>query len=273
MPKKYSKNTKDLNQLLVEKSGLVFHLYFDRDIDGFVKLLDPEFVWIGSYEFQYTKGIEQFLKITKEEQNEISAQVFDEEYNILFHGKDLWIVHGCFSAAAWKDETTYLYTRQRATFVWKYTEQDFKLLHLHCTMARDVPLEGNIQNPKKEHKRWFEYMQNVEKQKNSFQNRLMLKDINGNIHYIAPSEVIYIHINYRIATVYTVNGFFDVRQTLSQLFEKLPFLMQIHKSWLVNPLYITEIRRYYALTSNNVKIPIGKSRYNDIRSSLKYIKK
>ena len=89
MQKKYSKNTKDLNQLLVEKSGLVFHLYFDRDIDGFIKLLDPEFVWIGSYEFQYTKGIEQFLKITKEEQSEISAQVFDEEYNILFHDKNL----------------------------------------------------------------------------------------------------------------------------------------------------------------------------------------
>lgn len=273
MTKESFKSITDQNQLLIQKSSLVFHLYFNRDMDHFVELLDPEFVWIGSYEFQYTRGIEQFLEITKFEQSEISAQVFDEEYSILFHDKNLWIVHGCFSAAAWKDETTYLYTKQRATFVWKYTEQEFKLLHLHCTMARDVPLEGNIQNPQQEHKRWFEYMQNTEKSKNSFQNRLMLKDINGSIHYIAPSEVIYIHINYRISSIYTVSGKFDVRQTLSQLFEKLPFLMQIHKSWLVNPLYITEIRRYYALTSNNIKIPIGKSRYNDVRSALKYIKK
>lgn len=89
MAKEYSKNMTDFNQILIQKSSFVFHAYFDRDMDSFVKLLDPDFVWIGSYEFQYARGIDHFLEITKEEQGEIAAQVFDEEYNILFHEKSI----------------------------------------------------------------------------------------------------------------------------------------------------------------------------------------
>ena len=68
MAKEYSKNMTDFNQILIQKSSFVFHAYFDRDMDSFVKLLDPDFVWIGSYEFQYERGIDHFLEITKEEQ-------------------------------------------------------------------------------------------------------------------------------------------------------------------------------------------------------------
>lgn len=31
-------------------------------MEQFVKLLDENFVWIGSYDFQFTRGIEEFLK-------------------------------------------------------------------------------------------------------------------------------------------------------------------------------------------------------------------
>ena len=57
-----------LEQELIQQSSLVFHSYFDRDMDTFVSLLDENFVWIGSYDFQYSKGIDEFLEITKEEQ-------------------------------------------------------------------------------------------------------------------------------------------------------------------------------------------------------------
>lgn len=33
---------------------------------------------------------------------------------------------------------------QRAAYIWKLVEGEFRLLHLHCTMARDVPLEGDV---------------------------------------------------------------------------------------------------------------------------------
>lgn len=265
--------TSELQKTLISQSSFVFHSYFDRDMPSFLDLLDPDFVWIGSYEFQHSVGIEQFINITRDEQNEIPAQVFDEEYKLLSHEKNTWIVYGCFSASAWKDETTYLYTRQRATLIWRLTEKGFRLLHLHCTMARDIPLVGETPLPprRKPSIRWYEYMQLAEKDRNTAKKRILIKDINGNIHYLLRAEILYIQISYRISTIYTGNGSFEIRKNLNQLLEELPFLLQVHKSWLVNPIYIAEIKRYVVTLSNKVQIPVGKSRYNEVKENLKMI--
>lgn len=267
-------NISEIQQKLVNYSSSVFHYYFGRDMDSFVKLLDPAFVWIGSYHFQYTKGIEQFLEVTKEEQQEIAAEVFDEEYQILPCGQQLWVLHGKFSASAWKDDT-YLFTEQRATLVWKRVEDDFKLIHLHCTMARDIPLQGKLELPEtpKGNIRWYEYMLNTEKKRGASGRRILLRDTGGNIHYLQPAEIIYIRIHSHIATVYTGNEQFSIRKNLNQLLEELSFLKQVHRSWLVNPMYILELRRYFITLTNHIQIPIGKSRYNDVCDDLKWVTK
>lgn len=266
----------DLQQQLIIKCSLVFHSYFDRDMDQFVKLLDENFVWIGSYDFQFTRGIEEFLKITEDEQNEVQAQVYDEEYHILSHAQNTWIVYGSFSASAWKDEETFLYTHQRATYVWNLTEDGFKLLHLHCTMSRDIPLEGQPMEGKinKGEKTaldssWFDYMLRADAKRNQKQERILLKDSSGEIHYLLPAEILYISISYKIATVHTSSGTFCIHRSLNQLLTFMPFLIQIHKSWLVNPIYVQQIRRYTITLSNKEELPIGKSRYTEIREVLK----
>lgn len=255
-----------IEKLLIEKCSLIFHSYFNRDMDTFIQMLDQDFVWIGSYEFQFAQGINEFLKITKEEQNELSAEVYDEEYHILSHEQNIWIVYGRFCASAWKDETTFLYTRQRATYVWKYTEGKFKLLHLHCTMARDVPLEGaiTVDAAKKTNTRWYDYMLYAENLRSEKDTHFLLKDEQGGLHYLLPNEILYVSISYRVATVYTSTGSFCVRKNLVQLQELMPFLLQTHKSWLVHPLYITKIKRYAVTLVNGIEIPVGKPRYNEV---------
>lgn len=265
-------NIPDIQQKLIDYSSSVFHYYFNRDMDSFVKLLDPDFVWIGSYHFQYTKGIDQFLEITKEEAQEIAAEVFDEEYQILSSGRQLWALHGKFSASAWKDDT-YLFTDQRATLIWRRVGDDFKLLHLHCTMARDIPLQGKPEHPPvpKNNIRWYEYMLNTEEKRAPSRERFLLRDVNGNIHYLQSAEILYIHIRSHIATVYTGNESFDIRKNANQLLEELSFLKQVHRSWLVNPMYIQNLRRYFLTLTNQIQIPIGKSRYNEVREGLKWL--
>lgn len=261
-----------LEEKLIQQSSLVFHAYFNRDMDTFVKLLDEDFVWIGSYDFQYSRGIDEFLAITKDEQNESAAMVYDEEYQILARSDNAYVVYGRFSASAWKNAETFLYTRQRATFIWKLTHDGFKLLHLHCTMARDIPLEGNLDDITKQKDgvhRWYDYMILAENKHLTQEERILFKDIDGGIHYLLPSEILYVSIMYRDTTIYTSTQSFCIRKNLNQLHEMMPFLVQCHKSWLVNPLYIAEIRRYVITLTNNLQVPIGKSRYNEVRELLK----
>lgn len=259
---------------LIRKSSMIFHSFFDRDMDTLVTLLDKNFVWIGSYEFQYTKNLEHFLEITQQEQSEAAAQICDEEYQVLNHERDTWILCGRYTAYAWKDETTYLYSRQRTTLVWKWTGDEFRCIHLHCTMARDVPLEGKME-PTARHGlnlRWYDYMLHVEKNaKPTTENQahLLLKDTQGSLHYLLPSEVFYVCTEDRNATVYTSTGTIRVHKGLNQLMTEIPSLLQCHKSWLVNPLYVLEIRRYTITLTGGTEIPIGKSRYEEVRDALK----
>ena len=51
--------------------------------------------------------------------------------------------------------------------------------------------------------------------------------------------------------------------------EMLPSMVQCHKSCLVNPKYITKVERYKVTLLNNEELPIGKSRYDEFRNSLK----
>lgn len=74
---------------------------------------------------------------------------------------------------------------------------------------------------------------------------------------------------YRDTMIYTSTQSFCIRKNLNQLLELMPFLIQCHKSWLVNPLYVLEIRRYSITLTNDIQIPVGKTRYNKVREALK----
>ena len=95
----HSKNG-DLKTQLFQKCSLVLHAYFGRDMDTFAALLDKDFVGIGSYKAQFTKGIQEFLAVSHNEQMEPPAEVYDEEYQILFGEQNIWIVYGQFCTSA-----------------------------------------------------------------------------------------------------------------------------------------------------------------------------
>lgn len=262
----HSKNG-DLKTQLFQKYSLVLHAYFGRDMDTFVALLDKDFVGIGSYKAQFTKGIQEFLAVSHNEQMEPPAEVYDEEYQILFGEQNIWIVYGQFRTSAQRDETMILHTYQRGTYVWKLENKEFKLLHFHCSMVRDESFEGSADVKVQKNLRWYDYMILVEK--NRFQKQhFFLQDGNGGIRYLLPEQVLYVSMSYRVATVYTLSGSFTTNRKLGQLLEVMPFLLQTHKSWLVNPLYVTEIRRYYVTLSNKTEIPVGKSKYNEVYEAL-----
>lgn len=83
----------DLKTQLFQKCSLVLHAYFGRDMDTFAALLDKDFVGIGSYKAQFTKGIQEFLAVSHNEQMEPPAEVYDEEYQILLVSR----IYGLFT--------------------------------------------------------------------------------------------------------------------------------------------------------------------------------
>lgn len=54
-----------------------------------------------------------------------------------------------------------MYSHQRLTLVWKQVQDELKLLHVNCTMARDIPIAVEFHpcsSRLKEDVRWFDYV-------------------------------------------------------------------------------------------------------------------
>ena len=267
MAMKYHSYTE--NEVLI-KSQEAVRTYFRRDMDAFARMLDDGFIWIGSYDFHYTKGKENFLKASKPESEEVSARISEEEYSLLCHEKNIWIVYGRFTASAWENEETLMYSRQRLTMVWKQVRSELKLLHINCTMARDIPIETDSAltgDRLKEDVRWFDYIRRFEAVKEK-EKRITLKDSKGRIHYLFPIEIISIRVENRLSTINTGNDSFTVRRNLNQLSQEIPQLLQVHKNWLINPAHVQTIQRYTITLLPGMEVPVGKSRYNEVKEAL-----
>lgn len=83
---------------------------------------------------------------------------------------------------------------------------------------------------------------------------------------IYPDEIVYIKVDNKICSIYMGTECFFARITLNDL--KVPDLLNVHKSYRVNQQYIRDICQYRATLFNGTQIPIGKSRYLDVKKAL-----
>ena len=173
-------------------------------------------------------GIPAFLESVKTEMQELPVNITEEEYTLLSHEQHLWITYGRFTA-----NTGGLAAKVHFTFVWKQTGNDLLLLHANA---------------------------------NQEAKRLILRSLNGSIHYLQPKEIQYIKVDNNICEIVTRTGSISCRIALKEL--AAPPFIQLHKSYLVNTAYLQDISRYQATLSNGTVLPIGKERYMGIKHFL-----
>ena len=240
---------------VVEQTREAIHLFIRKQIDPFVALLDENFVWIGDYEPLYMCGIPAFLESVKTEMQELPVNITEEEYTLLSHEQHLWITYGRFTA-----NTGGLAAKVHFTFVWKQTGNDLLLLHANANHAKPMPqvtAQSKIFELPPEEK-------NISKKQEA--KRLILRSLNGSIHYLQPKEIQYIKVENNICEIVTRTGSISCRIALKEL--AAPPFIQLHKSYLVNTAYLQDISRYQATLSNGTVLPIGKERYMGIKHFL-----
>jgi hypothetical protein len=242
------------------------HLFIHKQIDKFVEYLDNSFVFIGDYHSLFLHGIPEFLNYIKEESELPPVDIAQEEYEIITHERHLWTSCGRYIASFNSGEKI-LVSKHHFTFTWKQVDNDLKLIHAMACHVKDFPAENDLKKLSSEPVQ-AKIFDNIPPQPadTSAKQKISIRDINGKIRYLYSDEIIYIKADDKICHIYMETEFFSARITLNEL--KLPDLLFIHKSYRVNRKYIKEICRYQATLTNGLQIPIGKSRYMDIKKLL-----
>lgn len=244
--------------------------FYHRNPNVTTAPMTDDFMWIGSNDFQWCESLEKFNRITKKEYMEPPVLLTDEEYHLLFHERNVWVVYGRYKATAVLEDASVIHAHVRGTYVWRRINGEMKLAHVHGSHAQDIPLNQLLPPPEPLtlNTDFFEYMKHMDTLKVN-EEKMSFRDRDKKYHYLLPSEILYMQSALQWTTVYTKTGCFQIRGLLAEYEQKMPEMFQrIHKSYLVNSIYIGTICRYKAILKDGQELPIGKERYMGLKRYL-----
>ncbi|MDD2979927.1 MAG: LytTR family transcriptional regulator [Hespellia sp.] len=244
--------------------------FYNRNKGYTTAAMTDDFMWIGSNEFQWCEGLDEFLRVTKNEYEEPPVLLSDEEYHLLFHEHNTWVVYGRYKATVVLEDESVIHAHVRGTYIWRKIKGELRLAHVHGSHAQDIPLNQMPLPQEKltEHSAFFDYMKRMDSV-NANTEKLTFRGTDGMFHYPHEAEVRYLKAANQNCIVHTSTGDFEATGLLAKHLEKLPpQFMRIHKSYVVNLTHIASICRYKATLTNGQILPISKARYMDLKRSL-----
>ena len=241
------------------------HLFVGKQIDRFLEYLDEGFVFVADYGSLYLHGIPEFLNYIKEERKLPPVDIEQEEYEVITHERHLWVSCGRY-IVSFNTGGKNIVSKHHFTFTWKQFDNDLRLIHAMACHANDFPsiTAADLSPAEPMQAKIFDVI--PEEPVPSEKQKISIRDVSGKIRYLYADEIMYIQSDDKVCNIYTTTETFSSRMTLSSL--DIHNLILIHKSYRVNKQYIREIHRYQATLSNGVQIPIGKSKYMEIKKML-----
>lgn len=254
---------------IIQKTLENVRSFYNRKQEVAALPIADDFVWIGPKGFQWSKSREEFIEMARKEQ-EPSFLLADEEYHLLFHERNVWVVYGRYTVTATMEDGAVFHAPVRGTYVWHMVNGELKLAHVHDSHIQDMSMgqkhTGSAIYPADTD--FFEYMKRMDMHRAN-QEKIVFRDKEKNYHYLFPSDILYLKAAAQYSMVYTKTDSFKTWGLLADIEKKVPeTFRRIHKSYLVNTIYIDSVRRYRATLKDGQELPIGKERYMDLKKHL-----
>ena len=254
---------------IIQKTLENVRRFYNRKQEIAVLPTADDFVWIGAYDSQWSEGRDQFVELAGIEHEEFPILLSDEEYHLLFHERNVWVVYGRYKVTATKEDGSVFHVHVRGTYVWRMVNGELKLAHVHDSHG-DMPI-GQRAFEERQYLAdadFLEYMKHMDMQKAN-QEKIVFRDKEKNSHYLFPSDILYLKAAAQYSIVHTKSDRFKTWGLLADFEKKVPeTFRRIHKSYLVNTMYIDSVRRYRASLTDGQELPIGKERYMELKKHL-----
>lgn len=244
------------------------HHFWNGDIKSCASVLSPEFVWIGPQAKQMNLDAKGFIKthasfILKAPH----AVLANERYSFLGSpAPKIFIVTAEYNSYIEPTDTNPYAAAHRSTFVWKQTPRGHKLVHCHISHPFSSTLQENG-NP-------APLTQDINghvlllSSRRCYRSTVELRDILGNIHVLRLAEIVYLEAQKQSTIVHDTEGSFRLREGITKVVENLnqadPIaLVRIHRSYVVNPLYVKTIKSDVVELATGQELPLSARRRSE----------
>ena len=245
--------------------------FWQRDCEYAVNHFADDVIWVGSRQDQYIIGKKEAQADLKADIGELQpCHLLNAEFNVVASTPKVCVVTGRYLVTTDDCAEYFLQVQQRCTFVWKSTNDGLKISHIHISNPMgELSLAENERFPNSMGKMAHRYLVNHALKLQNNTTTLRITGDGGSLCFILLSEILYVNAAKKNAVIFTLNGKISVRESISDIEAQANGeLVSVHRSYLVNPDYISSIERYTVTMTDGSKLPVPKKKFNDLRSML-----
>ena len=245
--------------------------YWQLDAEFVIGHFDKDVLWVGAVQDQYKEGFEQSAEDLRRSLLELKpCHLLHQEFSVVQNVGNACTVAGRYLTTTDDEVGYFLQVMQRCTFVWELVDGVPKIKHIHVSnpmgelrLADGELFPDALGEMSKQY--WNDRWRSVQGKK-----RIAVKDRDDVVHFLSPSEVLYVMADGRNSVIRTMSAETirarpGRRKLLAELGEGF---IAVHRSYALNSAYVSSIRKYEVIMTDGSKIPIPERRYKEVRERL-----
>lgn len=245
--------------------------FWQLDAEFAISHFDKDILWIGSVQSQYMEGCEEAVRDFRGIMKELKpCHLLQQEFHVVQNAGNACTIAGRYLTTVDDEVGYFMQVQQRCTFVWELIKGEPKIKHCHISN----PL-GELQVDKGEKfpnamgqmakKYWMYRLRSAQNKR-----RIVVTDKSDVVHFLSPSEVVYVAAEGRNSIIHTMSGSkIQARMGITDFLAAAgEGFSMTHRSYALNNAYISRIQKYEAIMADGSKIPIPERRYKEIREKL-----
>lgn len=258
---------------LIDRSIHIITEYYRNNLEPFFEAISDDVLWIGPSERQYIRGRSTLMETFARERHALTFTMGDIKVMCVApqdHVREV-VLH--YDVLTHYPSGTVIPRDQRLHFTWRERrlrdgdarrwEPELVLIHISNAWRYDpadtiYPVH-------------YEAIARTVVSPAEPDRFLTLRAIDGIVHRVAASRIVYVETVKRSArlVVHTGDDAFAVGGTLSAFERDHPGdFVRIHASYLVNPAAVRKIRRFSVTLSDGAVLPIPEKRYTEVKRLL-----
>lgn len=254
-------------ETLDESREYVRHLWLG-DLDWCVERVAPDFVWIGPDRDEHAFTAEAYREyLTKFLAERGRVTISEEEYRVVAVSEADCSVAGRFIAIGQPEGDQIQAQWYRITLVWRVASRQLQLAHLHLSVPKSSE-DGWENFPVRADTDTYRYMKSLAKLGNS-RNNVSLYDTEGTVHWVHPSQVVYLEAQRKRTIVHCMTRDIVVPAVIKDTVEMIgDKIVRVHRSYAVNRDHVVELKAGRLLLDDGTSIGVPAKRLADVRALL-----
>lgn len=245
----------------------VHHLY-GHDFDWCLRRVSNDFLLIGTQKESNVISRDEFAEfLTATSASARRSSITEEEYTVVNCTERTCSIAGRYLVLTPPDADKIYAHWNRCTFVWRRSGKKMLLAHLHLSAAVDYVEEVGAQ-PIAAGTETYKYMRSLIRLGSS-RKSVSLYDVDGTVHWVHPSQIIYLEASRKRTIVHCMTKDIVVpaviRDAVDMVGDKI---IRVHRSYAVNRNHVVELKAGILLLDDGTSIVIPQKRIAEVRAQL-----